>query len=216
MNRRPLQLLMVLLLLGLVSPASATGEPAPEQPDPDRWQVGLDILSSRIDATELPRSDPVQDVQLDQSAVGAALYAGYDLTATFQLRLYISGTVHESTDPDREFRMTSATLEAAYRFRAGQPLRPYLFGGAGAFNLRNKQEFDTYTAEGAGVSCGGGLYYFLSRHFALHLSVRGEFINWSKTKTEDRRPPGEIVREERNIEDSATSGEFTFGAAYEF
>jgi hypothetical protein len=213
---RRLGLPFAFLLALLQLPLQVSGTTASEGGAEGRFIVGLDFFSSHIGADDPTSETSPEAVFVEEVGQGGALTFGYLITPTFLLRLYLSGAEHDATDPDFDFRFSGGTFEGAYLFRPGRPLRPYLFGGLGGFTVKAEQDALEYETTGPGMVLGAGLYYFLSAHFAMHFSVRGEFINWDKAKARLTLPNGSAIETETPIEESGGAAKIGLGIAFRF
>ncbi len=181
-----------------------------------KFFLGLDFLSSHIGADDPRPDDPSSTVYADETGAGAAFQLGVSLTSTFKLRLYFSGARHETNNPDVELRLGGGSLEALYMFSPDDALRPYLFGGIGAFRVESAQDQLNFSTDGPGATFGAGLHYFLGRHIALNFALRGEWINWDTSTAELILPNGSRVVTETPVEDSGFAGKFTLGLGFWF
>ena len=173
-----------------------------------RWLLGLDAVSSTIGANE-----DAADLLIDETAPGAGLQIGYLFTPNFQLRLFAASAEHETSDPDVKIRFGGGTLDAVYLFRAGQKVRPYVFGGLGGFSLESQQADLLYEAEGPGMALGGGVHVMLSRKVSLHGALRYEAINWDKvTATYDG--PGGSASVTVPVDEEGTAGKVLVGIVF--
>lgn len=214
-SARVFSILLVLLAASVFAPTRASSEEG-EPLEEGRWIIGLDFLSSHVGAEDPTDPIPEGAIYSDEVGTGGALHIGYGFSPTFMLRLYMSGAQHESTDPDLNFELSAVALEAVYIFRAGQPLRPYLFGGFSGFATKGQHGDYNYEATGAGATCGTGLYYFLSRVVALHFAIRGEFVILEENEPQITLPGGGTVDTDAPFEWSGIAGKFSLGVAFRF
>jgi hypothetical protein len=222
-SKHGIVLLAGLLLAGSVAvaqdvqgPPSATPQAQPAGAKYQRWFIGVDFLSSHIGADDPSEQSTPDDVFVDEVGAGAALQAGFMVSRAFMLRLYFSGASHDATDPDLDFRLAGVTIEGCYLFAAGNPFRPYLFGGLGGFNMKGDQDFYEYETTGGAITLGAGFYYYIWRHFALDFSLRGEFINWDESKANVTLPNGDRFTVSEPIKESGATGKFTLGFGFGF
>lgn len=209
-------LLAALALGALLAALLARPAPARAASDGRGAFLELSIHSSHIGADDPPRDPPEGSVFVDEDGVGGALTVGYGFTPSFPVRLVLSGAGHETSDPDVDFSLASATIEAAYVFRAGQPVRPYLFAGLGGYSMESRRDEFRFETTGPGASAGVGLLCFLGRHPAFDFALRVDFINWEETKAEIEMPSGATVTVETPIEEEGTAAKFLAGFGWWF
>lgn len=197
----------------LAGPPSAA---AAATADTEGFFLGFGLHASVVGTNDPPDNAPVGSAFVEEEGGGVALTLAYGLTPRFATRVALSGTSHETTDPDVEVRFSSATLEAQYLFRESQPLRPYLFGGVGGFNLESQQDRFRYETTGPGLVFGAGLLYFLGEHFALDFALRADLINWEESTAETVLPDGGTVQVSKPIEEEGSAAKFLFGAGWWF
>lgn len=182
----------------------------------DGFFVGAALHSSHIGAQD-PIDDPAPgSVFVDENGAGLSLSVGHGISTEVPIRLVLSGGEHKTTDPDVDFRMASLTLEIAYLFNGGQPLRPYLFGGVGVFAIESQRDALRFETTGPGGVFGGGLLYFVSEHFAFDLALRGELINWKRSRAELILPGGSAAVVQTPIEEKGSAAKFMFGGSVWF
>ncbi|MDO9170305.1 MAG: outer membrane beta-barrel protein, partial [bacterium] len=157
-TRRPSRTLAGLFLLT----AFAAVASAADYDFGGRWLLGFDAVSSTVGANE-----DAADLLIEETAPGVGLQIGYLFTPNFQLRLFAAAAEHETSDPDVKIQVGGGTLDAVYLFRAGQKIRPYVFGGLGGFTVESQQADLLYKAEGPGMALGGGVHVMLSRKVSL-------------------------------------------------
>lgn len=189
---------------------------APPAATTDGFFIGLDVHSSHIGSDEPTAGAPAGTVFVEETGSGGSLRIGHGITPAFALRIALCGAEHKTTDPDVEIRYGSLTLDGVYHFRAGQPLRPYLFGGLGGFSIESRRAALRFETTGPGAVFGGGLLYFLGEHFALDFGLRGDLINWKKSTAEAVRSDGTSFTVEQPIEEEGSAAQFLFGASWWF
>ena len=209
-QHRIVESLLLAALAGLVlfPPATASAT--------DGFILGLDLHTSHIGADDPSPDSPDGSVFVDETGGGVTLLIGYGITESFPLRFTISASAHETTDPDVDFLYSSATLEGGYLFRNGEPFRPFVSGGFGAFAIESRQDDLSFETTGPGAVIGAGFYYFFNENFALDFGVRGEFINWEQTTATLTLPGGSDLTVETPVEDEGSAAKFLFGASYWF
>lgn len=188
-------LVMVAILL-VAAPASALQ---------GHWLIGLDALSSTIG-----RDENADVIVVDETAGGGAFQVGYLVTPTFLLRLYSGIADHPTNVTDLSVRFSGATVDAAYLFRSGARLRPYVFGGLGGFRLDSQQNELRYEAKGPGFAFGGGAHLELGSRVTLHGSLRIEGVNWNEVRASYTTPQG-TVSIEQPVKDSGVATKLTIG-----
>jgi hypothetical protein len=179
----------------------------------DGFFLGLDFHTSTIDAVEETAAADSIDAFIDKNGGGVAFFLGYGITPSFPLRLNLAVAEHETSDPGLEFFYSSVTIEAAYLFRNGEPLRPYLLGGFGGFAVRSRKSVYDFEVSGPGIVFGAGMFYFLTDHFALDFALRGDLINWNKEKAIVTLPNGSQVIAETPVEGDGAAAKFLFGVS---
>lgn len=182
----------------------------------DGFFLGLDFHTSHINAEDEGPNAPVGSVFIDDNGGGATFFLGYGITPSFPLRLNLSVAEHETNDTSVEFFYSSLTLEAAYLFRNGEPLRPYVLGGFGGFSVRSRKDAFDFETTGPGFVIGTGIVYFLSEHFALDFALRGDLINWDKQTATITFPNGSQAIVETPVEGDGAAGKFLFGVSVWF
>jgi Outer membrane protein beta-barrel domain len=174
------------------------------------WVIGLDLVGNTIG-----EDDNGDEFIVEQDGGGAALQFGYLFSRSFQLRFYVSGALHETTNPDVDVTFSGGLFEGVYLFRPGQNFRPYVFGGLGGFALESQEDNFTYSAEGPGASLGGGLHYFFNPNVSLHSSVRFEAVNWDTVKLTVEGGSGDLEIEVP-VDESGNAAKFTVGLGFWF
>jgi hypothetical protein len=202
------------LAAAISAPRAASAEPSVGATD--RFFLGLGVHSSHIGSDEPTDDAPAGAVFVDENGQGVGIVVGYGITPALVLRLSLLGAEHETTDPNVEFAFSSGTIDGVYHFSVGQPLRPYLFGGFGGFSIESRKDALRFETTGPGVVFGGGLLYFLGRHFGVDLGVRGNLISWEKSEAEARLSDGTTVAVERPIEEDGSAAQFALGATWWF
>ncbi len=206
---------LCLVLLSAVGGAPVLAQGGAGDQDPGgRWFLGVSAVSSHIGADDEQPDDPPGLVYVDEVGGGIALEAGYAITPTFLLRLYLSGAQHETSDPDIDYRLGGASVEGMILFNPGRPLRPYVVGGLGGFRMESDQDGYDYEVNGGGAILGGGLRYALGRIVALDFGLRAEFINWQEERVVVDLPGGGSAVLENPVEGSGTAGKFTLGVIF--
>ncbi|MDO9695468.1 MAG: outer membrane beta-barrel protein [Candidatus Latescibacteria bacterium] len=199
---RHLSAIVLLTCLAAAAPAVAADW------EGGRWLLGFDIVSSTVGANE-----DANDLFIEETAPGAGMQIGYLFTPNFQLRLFVAAAEHETSDPDVKILFGGGTLDAVYLFRAGQKVRPYVFGGLGGFSLESQQADLLYEAEGPGMALGGGVHVMLGRKVSLHGALRYEAINWDKvTATYDG--PGGSASVTVPVDEEGTAGKVLVGIVF--
>jgi opacity protein-like surface antigen len=197
-----------LLLVGALLLACGEGAAAT-----DGFFLGLDFHTSHIDAEDERAEAPTGSVFIDDNGGGVTFFLGYGITPSFPLRLNLSVAEHETSDTDVKFFYSSVTIEGAYLFRNGEPLRPYLLGGFGGFAVRSRQDDFDFETTGPGFVFGTGMVYFLSEHFALDFGLRGDLINWDKQRATLTFPNGSQAIVETPVEGDGAAAKFLFGVS---
>lgn len=188
--------------LAAAAPAAAEGDFG------GRWLLGFDAVSSTVGANE-----DAAVLLIEETAPGVGLQIGYLFTPNFQLRLFAAAAEHETSDPDVKIQVGGGTLDAVYLFRAGQKVRPYVFGGLGGFTVESQQADLLYKAEGPGMALGGGVHVMLGRKVSLHGALRYEAINWDKvTATYDG--PGGSASVTVPVDEEGTAGKVLVGVVF--
>jgi len=197
------------LLLAVTVPALA-------QPDTQGFTLGLAIHSSHIGAEEESASSPANSVFVEKNGAGVSFIIGYGFTPSFLLRFNVGVAEHDTSDPDYEFFLSSGMIEAMYLFRAGEPLRPYVQGGLGAFGMKSRQDALDFETTGGGVVAGGGFYYFLANRFALDFGLRADFINWDEQTATLTFPNDSTATVETPVEGGGAAAQFHLGGSFWF
>jgi hypothetical protein len=197
----------------LLSPIALAASGSPARADTDGLCFGIDLHSSRFGGVEVPDNPAPDAVFVDETGGGANLWIGWGFTRSFPVRLSIAGAAHDTSDPDIEVAYGSVTIDGMYLFRDPEPLRPYLYGGIGGFALRSRRDALDWETTGPGILLGGGLLYFFGDTFALDFSVRGEFVNWEKTRSTWHTGVGDITAE-IPIEEEGSAAKFLVGASW--
>jgi hypothetical protein len=217
-DQRPQQLLRILLIpvlaatfLSGLAPGWAHADGNGSAEGARRWQLGIAALSSHIGADDPPPNPQPGAIYVDEVGGGIALHLGYALSPAFLLRLYVSGAVHETSNPDVDFGLGGGTIEGLYLFRPGQHLRPYILGGLGGFKMSSDQASVSFEATGGGAVFGTGLQYLLGRVVALDFCLRGEWINWDETKATIELHSGDSLTTTTPVDESGGAAKITFG-----
>jgi hypothetical protein len=182
----------------------------------DGFFLGLNLHSSHINAEDENPNAPAGSVFIDDNGGGVTFFLGYGITPSFPLRLNLSVAEHETSDSNVEFFYSSVTIEAAYLFRDGEPLRPYVLGGFGGFAVRSRVDALDFETTGPGFVVGTGIVYFLSEHFALDFALRGDLINWDKQTATLTFSNGSQAVVETPVEGDGAAGKFLFGVSVWF
>lgn len=196
--------LLATALLAAVGPAAA---------DTDGFFFGLDLLSNRVGAAERTLDADPSSVFVDAVGGGADLFLGWGFSPSFPVRLSISAAQHDTSDPKIEVAYGSVTLDGMFLFRDPEVLRPYLYGGFGGFTLRSRQDALEWETTGPGILLGGGLFYFFGDTFALDFSLRGELVNWKKTRATLHTAAGDVTVE-TPVEEEGSAAKLLFGASW--
>ncbi len=160
--------------------------------------------------------DAEQSIFLGENAPGGTIVLAYGFTPSFPVRLSVSGAEHNTTDPDVDVQFSSVTLEGAYVFRAGTPVRPYVYGGFGGFRLKSRlDEFD-YEATGPGIDVGVGLYSFLGSHFVFDAALRFDFVNWETETARVDLGDGNTAVVERPLREEGSAAKILLGIGWWF
>jgi hypothetical protein len=185
----------------------------PAAADTDGFFFGIDLQSNRVGAADRPDDPDPAAVFVDEVGGGANLFFGWGFTPSFPVRLSLSAAGHDTSDPDIEVAYAGVTIDGMYLFRNPEPLRPYLYGGVGGFALRSRKDALDWETTGPGILGGGGVLYFFGDTFALDFSVRGEFVNWEKTRATLHTPAGDFTAE-TPIEEKGTAAKILVGASW--
>ncbi|MBN1824651.1 MAG: outer membrane beta-barrel protein [Candidatus Eisenbacteria bacterium] len=179
--------------------------------------LGLGLHTDNLGAEDRKEGSPPGSVYIDEDGGGLDLQLGWAFTESFLLRLRLSVAEHDTDKDNIDFYSGSGVFEAAYLFRLGRPLRPYVMGGLGGFFM-SAEEGDAYSYEttGSGAVIGGGLVYFFNDHFALDTCLRLSFINWANKTAETKLPDGTTFRVETPIEEEGEGGNLMIGLSYYF
>ncbi len=178
--------------------------------------IGLQLHSSHIGAEEPKPDSPEGSVFIEEDGGGAVFSLGYRFSDSFPVRIVVSGAAHETTNPEFDFVFSSVMIEAAYLFDSGLGLRPYLFGGIGGYSMKARQNGLSIESTGPGADFGGGLFYFLSEHFALDLALRFDVINWEKNVAELRGDSGDVVIVETPVDEEGAAAKILLGGSWWF
>jgi hypothetical protein len=178
--------------------------------------IGLDLASSHADFEDRTDTSQPGAVFIEDNGGGLNLLAGYGFTRSFVLRLDLAGARHETTDPDTEFALSSATLETMYVFNDPQPFRPYLVGGVGGYTARSRRDDFDFDVTGPGVTVGAGFLWFTGRRFALDFALRGDFINWENATARVTLPGGGRTVVDTPIEEDGSAGRVQVGISWWF
>jgi opacity protein-like surface antigen len=127
------------------------------------FYAGVQFLSSAIDVD----NEPGSLLFVDEEGGGVELKLGYGFNPVFSLELSLAGANHDTSSPAIDMEFGAVRLFGHYRFRPGNPLRPYAKAGIGSYVVRLEEQSTTVKINGSGVAFGGGLDYFFSRHFSL-------------------------------------------------
>lgn len=205
--KRTLRFALLLASAVLAAPVS------PARADTDGLCFGIDLHSNRFGGAEESETPSTDAVFVKETGGGADLWIGWGFTRSFPVRLSVTGAAHDTSDPDVEVAYGSVTIDGMYLFRDPEPLRPYLYGGVGGFALRSRKDALDWETTGPGILFGGGILYFLGDTFALDFSVRGEFVNWEKTRATWHTGAGDITAE-TPIEEEGSAAKFLVGASW--
>lgn len=184
--------------------------------DTGGWTIGLDLASSHADFEDRTESSPPNAVFIEDQGGGANLLLGYGFTRSFAVRLDLAGARHETTDPDVEFLLSSATIEASYLFRDPEAFRPYILGGVGGFTARSRRDDFDFDVTGPGVTVGAGFLYFTGKRFALDFALRGDLINWEKATARVTLPGGSTAVVDTPIQEEGSAGKVLLGVSWWF
>ena len=161
-------------------------------------------------------TDPAASVYVAENAPGGTLLLAYGLTPSFNVRLAISGADHETTDPEINLHYGSLTMEAAYVFRNGREVRPYLYTGVGTFSLESSEDEYDYEASAPGFALGGGLYSFLGEHFVFDAGLRLDLISWEEETTRRTLIDGSTIIVQSPVQEDGTASKIVLGAGWWF
>ncbi len=192
-------------------PASSSG------PDTEGFFVEFCGNSNHLGGAEdREAGDADESIFIGEGGPGGTLIFAYGFTPSFPVRLSISGAEHNTTDPDVDVGFSSVTAEGAYIFRAGTSVRPYVYGGFGAFALRSrKDEFD-FEVTGPGVDVGVGLYSFLGDHFVFDAALRFDFVNWGTQTTSVDLGGGNTAIVETPVREDGAASKILLGVGWWF
>jgi hypothetical protein len=147
----------------------------------DRSNLAGFSLGAALSSTSITFED--DDGNVTNTGVGLGLRLGYGLTQRLALYVELHGSAMTDEDDD-EYILGHADLGLRYALGSqAAALRPFLDFAVTARTIRydfEDNDFDVSSLEfiGAGLSLGGGAYYFLTRSIALEGSVkfmRGSF-----------------------------------------
>jgi opacity protein-like surface antigen len=196
--------------------AALLGPAAASAWDTAGWMIGLDLASSHADFEDRTTVSPPNAVFIDDDGGGVNLIAGYGFTRSFALRLDLAGAGHETTDPDVEFRLSSATVEAMVLLRVPEAFRPYLVGGVGGFTARSRRDDFDFDVTGPGVTLGAGFLWFTGRRFALDFALRADFINWETATATVTLPGGSTATVDTPVEEDGAAAKILVGVSWWF
>jgi len=178
--------------------------------------LGLGFHSDHLSAEDRKEGGPPGSAYIEEDGGGLDLQLGWAFNESFLLRLRMAGAEHETSRSDVDFYSGSAVFEAAYLFREGRPLRPYIMGGLGGFVMDSQQgDIFEYETSGSGAVLGGGLVYFFNEHFALDAALRLSFINW-ENKTAKTKLNGTTATVETPLDEEGEAGNLLVGLTYFF
>jgi hypothetical protein len=210
------------ILVALLSPAllvftppSAMGDDTPG-PDTEGFFAEFAVNTNHMAAEDRGPNDPPGSVFVGENAPGGTFTIAYGFTPTFPLRLSVSGAEHETTDPDIEVQFGSLTLEGGYIFRPGHEVRPYLFGGVGAFSLSSEENEYDFETTGPGGVIGGGLYSILAQHFVFDAALRFDLVSWEKQTARRKLPDGSTQIIETPVDEAASAAKIILGIGWWF
>jgi hypothetical protein len=184
--------------------------------DTSGWMIGLDLASSHADFEDRKPSSPPDAVFVEDDGGGVNILAGYGFTRAFALRLDLAGAEHETSDPNTEFLLSSATLEAMAVLRDPHAFRPYLVGGVGGFTARSRRDDFDFDVTGPGVTVGTGFLWFTGRRFALDVALRADFINWDRATATLTLADGSHATVDTPIQEDGAAARFLIGASWWF
>lgn len=199
-------------LVTLAVAALALSSPMPVAADTEGLVLGIDLLSSRLGSPEGSPDDPL-DLFVDRIGGGMNAFIGWGFGPSFPVRLSLAAAGHPTNDPQIDVAYGALTIDGMYLFRNPEPMRPYLYGGFGGFALAARQPAVDWTTTGPGVLFGGGIFYFVGDTFALDFSVRGEFVNWERTRATRRTESG-TVTVETPIQEEGRAAKVLLGASW--
>lgn len=178
--------------------------------------VELAVNTNHLAAQDEEEAAASGSVFLGKNAVGGTILLGYGFTPSFAARLAISGAEHDTTDPEIKVSYGGLTLEGSYSFRAGQQVRPYIYGGLGGFSLQSTQDEYDYESTGPGIGFGGGVHSFLGEHFVLDAGLRFDYVNWEKQTATRKLSDGSLQVVETPVNESGGASKIVLGAGWWF
>ncbi len=158
-----------LALAALVSVPALAAEPARAS----RWVVGLDAVASTLNA-----NDKQPEVRLDERAHGPGLQVGWLLKPTLMLRVAGAAADHGTSLAGTNLRVGGGTFDAVWLMRDRQAFRPYLFAGAGGYQVTATNEALVYEISGPGLAFGAGWFLRAKGNLSLHGELRVESVRW--------------------------------------
>jgi len=205
---RPLAVAWLLVL--------ATASSTSAGPD-SRWYVGLASTQSHIGEAELTQQEiDAGAVAVDRIGRGVGLNVGYCFNPVFSLRLHITGTEHETSDPDVGFGLVGATFEGIYRFTPERSLNPFLIGGIGSHTMQSRKDAIEFDTTGSSIVLGAGLFYMFGEHLGLDCSFGAAFINWQEQTARITLPDQSVVEASTSVEGSGAAARFCLGLTWWF
>lgn len=194
------------------------GASAAPSPGPDTRGFFVEFLGNSNHVEEPEDAETAEDgaVVVGENGPGGTLLLAYGFTPSFAGRLSISGAEHTTTDPDIDVQFSSVTIEGAYIFRAGTSVRPYLYGGVGAFSVASDQEAFDFETTGPGIDMGVGLYSFLGDHFVFDAALRFDFINWETQTATRRLENGDELIVETPVDEEGGAAKILLGVGWWF
>lgn len=219
-----------LIAAGLCAAATAAGwfvDPV-HAADTEGFFAEVSLNTNHLGGTEEREpGDSPDDVFIGENAPGGTILFAYGLTPKFALRAAISGAGHESTEPNVDFHFGSLTIEAAFIFREGSDVRPYVYGGLGAFQLESNDgsglvgvlpteaKFD-YETNGPGMDFGGGLCSFIGDHFVFDAGLRFDLIRWEDETAKWTLQDGSTIVVNDVVDEDGTAAKLLLGAGWWF
>lgn len=166
-----------LFVAGIMYPPSASAH------DIDRksgFYFGGALMGASLDADDTLDDNFV----IEEGGGGINFRIGWLFNPKFSLEVVLGGQVHETSADNIVAGLGMIDLVAYYHFRGDQHLRPFVKGGVGAYGLNFAEEDDTGAnlprVTGGGLVFGGGLEYFLGRHFSLGADLTHHIINYER------------------------------------
>jgi len=179
--------------------------------------LGFGLHTDHLSAEDRKEGAPPGSVYIDEDGGGVDLQAGWAFNESFLLRLRIAAAEHDTDRSDVDFYSGSGVFEAAYLFREGYPLHPYVMGGLGGFFMTAEEgERYDYETTGSGAVLGGGLMYFFNEHLALDAALRFSFINWDSKTAKTEMADGSTRIVETPIEEDGEGSNLMVGLSYYF